>query len=165
MQLYKRLKILGDGVETELVQDLIYGPGRILGGSRLGDDELIRLAREEFEGQPFCIVRNWMMLDLLLSEAQEREVRKQGLQPTVLFINHAVFDSEARVPTGDGFITGYQKDFHGCFFESKDKLYILAGRGARKHASLPALEALKAYRKRAESAEKKRVNVGLASIK
>ena len=142
MQLYKRWKKLGDGVETELIQDLIYGPARVLNGSRLGDDELIRLAREEFEGQPFCIVRNWLILDLMLSEAQEREVRKQGLQPTVLFINQAVFDSEARVPPGDGFITGYQKDFHGCFFESKDKLYILAGRGARKHVSVPAVAAL-----------------------
>jgi hypothetical protein len=143
MQLYKRRKNLGDGVETELVQDLIYGPARMLCGSRLGDDELIKLAHEEFEGQPFCIVRNWMMLDLLLSEAQEREVRKQGLQPTVLFINHAVFDSEARVPPGGSFITGYQKDFHGCFFESKDSLFILAGRGARKHASWPELSLLK----------------------
>lgn len=129
-------------METELIQDLIYGPARVLGGSRLGDDELIQLAREEFEGQRFCIVRNWIVLDLLLSEAQERELRKQGLQPTVLFINHAVFDSDARVPPSDRFITGYLKDFHGCFFESKDKLYILAGRGARKHASLPAVKAL-----------------------
>ncbi|WP_419554985.1 DUF6957 family protein [Pseudomonas mandelii] len=114
----------------------------MLGGSQLEDGELIQLAREEFEGQPFCIVRNWMLLDLLLCEAQEREVRKQGLQPTVLYISKAVFDSEASTPTDDSFITGYQKDFYGCFFESKDKLYILAGRGARKHASLPAVKAL-----------------------
>jgi len=133
-------------VQADLIEDVLYGPAQMLGGSQLEDGELIQLAREEFEGQSFCIVRNWMMLDLLLSEAQEREVRKQGLQPTVLFINKTVFDSEARVPTGDGFITGYQKDFHGCFFESKDRLYILAGRGARKNASLPAVDALKAYR-------------------
>jgi hypothetical protein len=142
MQLYKRRKNLGDGVETELVQDLIYGPARMLCGSRLGDDELIKLAHEEFEGQSFCIVRNWMLLDVMLAEAQESEVRKHGLQPTVLFISHAVYDSDASVPASDGFVTGYQKDFHGCFFESKDKLYILAGRGARKHVSVPAISAL-----------------------
>lgn len=132
----------GNCVQADLIEDVLYGPAQMLGGSRLEDGELIQLACEEFEGQPFCIVRNWMLLDLLLAEAQEREVRRQGLQPTVLFINHAVFDSEARVPTVDGYITGYQKDFHGCFFESKDKLYILAGRGARKHVSVPAISAL-----------------------
>nr|WP_242486345.1 hypothetical protein [Pseudomonas sp. TH03] len=115
----------------------------MLGGSRLGDDELIRLAREEFEGQPFCIVRNWMLIDLMLSGKQENEIRKQGLQPSVLFANHAVFDSEERIARGNGFITGYQKDFHGCFFASQDKLYILAGRGARKHPSLPAVTKLR----------------------
>ncbi|SEE24211.1 DUF6957 family protein [Pseudomonas migulae] len=129
-------------MQADLIEDVLYGPAQMLGGSQLEDGELIQLAREEFEGQPFCIVRNWMIVDLLLSEAQEREVRKQGLEPTVLFISKAVFDSETRVQTGEALITGYQKDFHGCFFESKDKLYILAGRGARKHASLPAINAL-----------------------
>ncbi|KAB0483857.1 hypothetical protein SAMN04490202_0869 [Pseudomonas reinekei] len=132
-------------MQADLIEDVLCGPAQMFGGSRLGDEELIQLACEEFKGQSFCIVRNWMMLDLLLSDTQEREVRKQGLQPTVLFINHAVFDNEARVQTGDGFITGYQKDFHGCFFESEDALYILAGRGARKHVSLPAFQALSAY--------------------
>lgn len=132
----------GNSVQADLIEDLLYGPAQMLGGSQLEDAELIQLAREEFEGEPFCIVRNWMIVDLLLSEAQEREIRKQGLEPTVLFISNAVFDSETRVQAGDALITEYQKDFHGCFFESKDKLYILAGRGARKHASLPAVKAL-----------------------
>ncbi|WP_322614509.1 DUF6957 family protein [Pseudomonas sp. BIC9C] len=132
----------GNSVQADLIEDVLYGPAQMLGGSQLEDGELIQLAREEFEGQPFCIVRNWMLLDVMLAEVQEREVRKQGLQPTVLFISHAVYDSDASVPASDGFVTGYQKDFHGCFFESKDKLYILAGRGARKHVSVPAVAAL-----------------------
>jgi hypothetical protein len=138
----KRLKKVGGSVETGLLEEVFYGPARILGGSRLEDDELIKLAREEFEGRPFCIVRNWMHIDLMLSDEQESQIRKQGLQPSVLYANQAVFDSEKRIATGNAFITGYQKDFHGCFFESKDKLYILAGRGARKHVSVPAVAAL-----------------------
>lgn len=131
-------------MQADLIEDVLYGPARMLGGSRLGDYELIKLAREEFEGQLFCIVRNWMLIDLMLSDEQENEIRKQGLQPSVLYANYAVFDSEERIARGNGFITGYQKDFHGCFFESKDKLYILAGRGARKYASVPAVAALHA---------------------
>lgn len=131
-------------MQKELLEDVLYGPARMLGGSRLEDDELIKLAGEEFEGQPFCVVRNWMILDLLLPEAQVSEIRGQGLQPSVLYVNQIIFDSKTRFSNGDSFITSYQKDFHGCFFESKDTLYILAGRGARKHASLPALQALAA---------------------
>ncbi|WP_371321837.1 DUF6957 family protein [Pseudomonas alliivorans] len=36
----------------------------------------------------------------------------------------------------------YQSAHHGCFFETEDVLYILAGRGGRKHASAPAIPAL-----------------------
>lgn len=132
-------------MQAELIEDVLYGPARMLGGSMLEDDELIKLACEEFEGQPFCVVRNWMILDLLLPEAQEREIRGQGLQASVLYVHQAVFDSDAQIAAGDRFVTGYKKDFHGCFFESQDKLYILAGRGSRKYASLPAVQALEIY--------------------
>lgn len=132
-------------METELVADILYGPARTLGGSRLDDDELIKLAREEFKGKPFCVVRNWMILDLMLPEGQENEIKNQGLQPTILYVHRVVFDSEARASIGDSFVTGYQKDFHGCFFESTDTLFILAGRGARKYASLPAVQAIEVY--------------------
>ncbi|WP_115147681.1 DUF6957 family protein [Pseudomonas jessenii] len=132
-------------METELVADVLYGPARTMGGSRLDDDELIKLAREEFKGKPFCVVRNWMILDVMLSESQESRIKRQGLQPTVLYVHHVVFNTEARISDGDTVISGYQKDFHGCFFESNDTLFILAGRGFRKHVSLPALLALEAF--------------------
>ncbi|EUB86990.1 DUF6957 family protein [Pseudomonas sp. GM30] len=132
-------------MQTKLIEDVLYGPALMLGGSRLENDELIKLAREEFDGQPFCIVRNWMMLDILLPENEERDVRKRGLQPTVLLVHEAVFDSEGRIAARDSFITGFQKDYYGCFLESEETLFILAGRGFRKHVSSPAFQALNAY--------------------
>ncbi|MHA3736461.1 DUF6957 family protein [Pseudomonas sp. Eth.TT006] len=134
-------------MQTELIEDVLYGPARMIGGARLGDEELIKLAQEEFAEQRFCIVRNWMLMDILLPEFEEREVRKRGLQPSVLLVHDAVFDSEGRIAARDIFITGFQKDFNGCFFESEDALYILAGRGARKHVSVPAWQALDVYSK------------------
>ena len=44
--------------------------------------------------------------------------------------NSSVFDSEERIVRGSEYITVYQKNFHGCFFESKDKPYTPAGWGA-----------------------------------
>lgn len=130
-------------MESELVVDVLYGPARTLGGSRLNDDELIKLAHEEFSDRSFCVVRNWMILDVMISERDRQEVNNKGLQPTVLYAHAAVFDSEAHVAAGQGIITNYQKGHEGCFFESKNTLYILAGPGARKHVSWPALKALR----------------------
>lgn len=132
-------------MESELIVDVLYGPARTLGGSRLNDDELIRLASDEFEGRSFCVVREWMIIDVMLPEPHEQSIKNQGLQPAILYAHRAVFDSEARFSAGESVITSYQQSFEYCFFESKDTLYILAGRGSRKHASLPAVLALEAY--------------------
>lgn len=137
-------------MQTELIEDVLYGPARMIGGSRLGDEELIKLAQEEFAEQRFCIVRNWMLMDVLLPDTQERDVQKRGLKPSALFVHETVFDSEGRTAARDSFITGFQKNFQGCFFESEDALYVLAGRGFRKHVSMPAFQALNEYRKHAD---------------
>lgn len=133
--------------DTDLLGDLLFGSARTLGGSKHGDDELIVLAADTFTEKPFCIVRHWMVLDVMLPESTEREIKSQGLEPTILYAHLTVFDSEGKHSPGDCILSGYQFDFDGCIFESKDALYILAGRGSRKHASMPAIEALAyAYR-------------------
>jgi len=136
--------------DYELVGDLLYGSARPLGGSKLGDEELIELAVDTFKEQPFCIVRHWMILDVMLSEFTEQEIKAQGLDATVLYAQAAVFDSQNEHSPGDSILSGYQCDFDGCIFESKTTIFILAGRGARKHVSLPAVEAIAAAIKRVE---------------
>ncbi|AWM92264.1 hypothetical protein DJ564_16225 [Pseudomonas sp. 31-12] len=127
---------------ADLLGDLLFGSALPLGGSKLGDDELIELAADTFREKPFCIVRHWMVLDVMLPEFQEREIKAQGLEATLLYAQSAVFDSQNTYKPGDRIVSGYQRDFDGCFFESNDTIFILAGRGARKHASFPAVQAL-----------------------
>ncbi|MGY2257991.1 DUF6957 family protein [Pseudomonas sp. SDO55104_S430] len=131
-----------NATDPELLGDLLFGSARTLGGSRLRDEELIPLAADTFGKQHFCIVRYWMVLDVMLPESQEREIKAQGLEATVLYAQAVVFDSANKLQPGDSVISDFQSDFEECVFESKDTLYILAGRGARKHASLPAVKAL-----------------------
>ncbi|WP_024777095.1 DUF6957 family protein [Pseudomonas corrugata] len=130
---------------ADLLGDLLFGSARPLGGSKLGDDELIELAADTLREKPFCIVRHWMVLDVMLPEFQEREIKAQGLEATLLYAQSAVFDSQNKYQPGDRIVSGYQRDFDGCFFESNDTIFILAGRGARKHASFPAVQALSVY--------------------
>lgn len=131
--------------DDELLGDLLYGSARPLGGSKLGDDELIELAVDTFREKSFCIVRHWMIWDVMLPESTEQEVKAQGLEATVLYAQAAVFDSQNKHAPGDSILSGYLRDFDGCIFESKTTIFILAGRGARKHVSLPAVQSMAAY--------------------
>lgn len=128
--------------DKELVGELLFGSARVLGGSRLDDNDLIELAADVFSEKPFCIVRQWMLLDVMFPDSRDNEIKAQGLEATVLYAQELVFDSHNKHQVGDGVLSDLQRDFDGCIFESQDVLYILAGRGARKHASLPAVEAL-----------------------
>lgn len=139
-----RMSVTGD----ELLGDLLYGPARPLGGSRLGDDELVELAADTFRDKPFCVVRHWMILDVMLPESIAQEIKAQGLEATVLYAQAAVFSSQNKHSPGDSILSGYLRDFDGCIFESKTTIFILAGRGARKHVSSPAVQSMAAYIKR-----------------
>lgn len=132
--------------DTELLGELLFGSARVLGGSSLEDDELIELAIVTFTEKPFCIVRQWLLLDVMLPEFQDQELKAQGLKATVLYAQAVVFDSNNKQQPGDSVLSDFQSDFESCIFESRDVLYILAGRGARKHVSAPAVEALRALK-------------------
>jgi hypothetical protein len=131
--------------DAQLVGDLLFGPARTLGGSRLGDDELVRLARETFKESNFCVVRHWMVLDVMVPPSTEQNIQSQGLEPTLLYAHETVFDSTGKLPAGASILSGYQRDFDGCLFETQNTIFILGGRGSRKHASWPAIQALAAY--------------------
>ncbi|MCT4498037.1 hypothetical protein N0U25_09565 [Pseudomonas sivasensis] len=131
--------------DTELLGDLFYGAAHIVGGSRLADDELISVASDTFKERHFCVVRHWMLLDVLPPPSIEQDIKAQGLETTILFAQLMVFDSQNKHRPGESVLSDYQRDLDGCIFESKDTLYILAGRGARKHVSVPAVAALHEY--------------------
>lgn len=131
--------------DAELLSDLLFGPAQPLGGSRLADDELVSLCNETFSEKPFCVVRHWMLLDVMLPQSMEKDIKARGTQATILYAQVMVFDSRGMHQPRGSVLSSYQLDFDGCVFESKETIFILAGRGSRKHASLPAVQALAAY--------------------
>lgn len=126
-------------VELVLLADLLYGPAQILNGSTLDDVELARVARETFMGRSFCIVRDWLIFDVMVSASTEHELNEEGLKPTILYSPMTVYDSQGKHRPGDSILSGYQSDFDRCIFESKDVLFILAGRGASSSHHLTLL--------------------------
>ncbi len=126
---------------NELLEDVLYGPARVLTGSGLADDALLTVAREEFGDREYCVVREWMILDVMVSDQDEKLIHARDLQPTTLFAQRVLFDSRG-VRQGGVLLTGFLRHFEDCFFEAEEMVYVLGGRGARKHVSMPALREL-----------------------
>jgi len=136
---------LDRNLDDGLLADLLFGPAHMLRGTELDEEELIRIALESFDPRPLLVVRTWMLLDVILPSAELKAIEDRGLKPNVLYANHVLFTTQPEAVSSYGVISGYQADLDSCIFESKDTLYVLAGRGARKHVSLPALIALQQY--------------------
>lgn len=139
--MYSRIidQVRQTSLNIELLGDLLYGPARVLYGSKLTDEQLLQVTHETFGGQAVCIVRNWMVIDVKLTERHDDLIRKNGLQPTVLYANTVVSESEAAGEMHSGVLSGFQVSYEDCFFETENMLYVLAGRGCRKSAELPAV--------------------------
>ena len=129
-------------MKTDLIVDLLLGPGKIQPGSELNDSELIHLAQEEAARRRCCVVRNWMLLDVMHGDDADEQLRREGLSATILYAPEVVFDSDTGGSRCGAIRSGYQKVYTGSRFETKHTLFILAGAGRRKFASLPALLAL-----------------------
>ncbi|WP_238739270.1 MULTISPECIES: DUF6957 family protein [Pseudomonas] len=129
--------------DEQLVSDLLYGQAQPMGGSNLDDARLIQIAEAEFAGRAFCIVRNWMVLDIMLPAEELGELTAAGRYPMVLIAHDVAYDSDVTKQYQAPLATDYGQEFYGCFFKVGAKMFVLAGRGARRYAAKPAWEALK----------------------
>lgn len=129
-------------MDNQLLGDLFFGSAQPLPGADLDDEALLKFTCEEFPGKDFCIVRQWMLIDVILSDDQENLIRSKGLRPSVIYAQAMITKEGAKAGAQHGVLSDFQLTFEDCFFETKDMLYILAGRGSRKSASKPTVSAL-----------------------
>lgn len=120
------------------IQQMI-GPSLLMPGIEIGIDEAIRLARERFPGQSFCLVKDWVWLDLEAPDLVNEELASEGKQPVMLLVFQVLFDS-ATSSKSHWFRTTPLIEFTGgMFFQTENKLYVLVGHGRRKSMSLSAV--------------------------
>ncbi|MDY7560426.1 MULTISPECIES: hypothetical protein [unclassified Pseudomonas] len=128
--------------DDELLGELLFGPALMRHGSELNDAELARITSETFPARSFCIVRIWMLIDVEFTPRLVRLLEKDDLSPTVLYANSTTYAADAQSDTSHGVLSGFQRKYQDCFFETEDMIYVLAGRGARKSAGVPTVFAL-----------------------
>lgn len=128
--------------DLDELAELLYGPAEVVQGTDLSDSELVEFAAKSYPNKPYCIVRQWMIINVMVSAEREQEIKKAGMRPTVIYAENTILDSSCRFPAGHWVRSTYQVSFEKCFFETKNTIYILAGRGFRKFASTKAVLSL-----------------------
>lgn len=128
------------------IAELLYGSGEVLPGIEMGWEQ----ARERVEGtgrslwMPYCIVRDWIWIDLILTEEEQGILRSSGREAVMLYARGVLYDSERRFDVGDWVRTTPLVSFtEGCFFQTRNTLYVLVGNGQRKQAEFSTVMSLR----------------------
>lgn len=124
---------------------LLYGLGKEAPGWQGTQDELIALAAKAFPGKAFCVVRRWILIDLIVDSAEKEKLNGFGQIPATLFAHEVVLDSKSRFQAGMWVRSNFGISYtENCFFETKSTVYLLLGSGLRKSASIEAAFCMKA---------------------
>lgn len=122
-------------VSIEKISDFLSGRGEVIHSAC--DDEAagIALAQELCPGKPYCSVRQWILVDLDISDDKKALVAEQGFQPILLYAHTVVTDSARRFSPGDWVRSTLLVDLKNNYlFETQNSVYILLGAGSRKAA-------------------------------
>lgn len=122
------------------ITDLLYGDGIPMSGSKVGQDEAVRIVRERHPYAEYCLVSNWRWLDLDVTQEQRDELVRTNRQPVVIYAHTVIYDSQRRWDVGDFVRTSYLYKFEDDFiFQTLNTIYILIGDGIRTKTSLETL--------------------------
>lgn len=125
------------------ITDLLYVAGIPMPGSSMSDEEALSYARKKFPFGNFCLVRNWMWIDMESTDAQRLALERTQRQPALIYAHTVVFDSERRWDVGDFVRTSLLHQFTDEFhFKTLNSVYLLLGPGSRKRASAGTIACL-----------------------
>lgn len=122
-------------ISIEDVSDFLTRAGEPIASTCDDEDAGIALAQELCPGKQYCSVRQWILVDLDITDDKKALVSEQGFQPILLYAHTVVTDSARRFSPGDWVRSTLLVDLKSNFlFETKNSVYILLGGGDRKTA-------------------------------
>lgn len=121
------------------ISQLFYGAAEEIPGWSGSQEDLIYLAARSFPGKAFCVVRQWILIELTVTPVEKVKLTNLDLLPMTLFAHEVVLDSKGRFQPGMWVRSNFGKSFtEGCMFETKNTVYLLWGAGQRKEATVGA---------------------------
>lgn len=131
-------------IEDDLSQPLPRD-GRVLCGTpvtgcQLAESECLALLAQHYPDQPYCLVKDWLLLDLQAPPEAVEMLKAQGFKPRMVFAHCVVRDSQERFPVGGWVRTSFEANWDQAngVFQSCNTIYVLMGPGYRK--TLPLVE-------------------------
>ncbi|MEH6486713.1 MULTISPECIES: DUF6957 family protein [Pseudomonas] len=119
----------------EQVTEFLYGDAPTITGWSGTEDEAVLEASRLYPGRSYCLVRDWMLVDILTSPEVAEAISNQGFSTRLIFSHRIVLDSAERFLPGYWVRSTWQKSYHESgFFESRNTIYILLGEGKKKTA-------------------------------
>lgn len=120
--------------------ELLKGPGDPRQGSTDTDEALIELAKSRFPRKPYCLVQDWTIFQVDVTEDERKKIHAAGQQPLVVFAHKVIFDSQRRFDVGDWVRSTMAVSFQdGFLFETRNSVYVLMGAGHEKTASFKTI--------------------------
>lgn len=121
-------------------EELFEGPDEPRQGSNASDEILIGLVQELYPRKPYCLVEDWIIFRVDVTEEELQKIHAAGKLPLVLFAHNVRFDSERRFDVGDWVRSTMAVSFQdGFLFETWNTIYVLVGPGHGKTASLETI--------------------------
>tara|TARA_R110000751_G_scaffold307870_1_gene433431 strand:- start:2347 stop:2745 length:399 start_codon:yes stop_codon:yes gene_type:complete len=119
------------------IHELVHGAGERMTGSSMTNEEAMAFFQEQRGRGEYCLVRDWIWIDLDLTKAESRILEQSRRQPALLYAHTVIFDSDRRWDVGDFVRTSPLLAFEqGFLFRTFNTTYILLGDGLRKRATL-----------------------------
>jgi len=123
--------------ELQELTDLLFSTGMPMPGAMVDQAEAVRIVRERYPYTEYCIISNWLWVDLDVTPEQLDALTKTQRQPVVVYAHNVIFDSSRRWDVGDFVRTSPLHAFHeGFIFQTLNSIYVLLGDGVRKRATL-----------------------------
>jgi hypothetical protein len=129
--------------EIQAAGELLFSNGEPRSGSTESEESLIKLVRSRFPNKGFCIVQQWTIVRAIASDADLTKIHVHGHLPLFVFAEKVILDSRGRFDYGNWVRSTMAISFQdGFLFETKNTVYVLAGDGDEKSASLAAILSL-----------------------
>lgn len=102
--------------------------------------EARELVAKRFPRKTYCLVEDWTVFRLDVTEAELAKIQAAGQQPLILFAHSVVEDSEVRFLPGQWVRSTMCSNFEdGVLFQTRNTVYVLIGDGHEQIASLQAV--------------------------
>ena len=101
-------------------------------GSSMSNEQALVYAQKYFRTEPYCLVRDWLWVDLQFSEATQASLKKHMVMPNLIYAHTIIHDSQQRWQKDSylrsPLLKAHENTFH---FRTDECVYLLLGSGVR----------------------------------